>query len=133
MGTPSSVGATAEAAVAAALVAAGRRVFLPVFGSDGRVDLVYEDERGLHRVQCKTARRGGDAIYFRTCSNTRNVPRSYEGEVDEFGVYSPHSGDVFVVPASGLPQRMAHLRLAPTRNGQAKGVRWASDYRLDSC
>jgi hypothetical protein len=55
-GTPSEFGAQAELAIAAALVASGRRVYLPFFGPDSRTDLVFEDKAGFHRVQCKTSR-----------------------------------------------------------------------------
>jgi hypothetical protein len=128
--TPSEIGARAEFAVANALVAAGKRVFVPVFGSDGRIDLIFEDGDGLHRVQCKTARVDGGALYFRTCSNTRNVTKGYGGEVDFFGVFSPELDQVFLVPVADVPASYGYLRLAPTRNGQARRVRWAHGYRI---
>jgi hypothetical protein len=128
--TPSSIGARAEAAVAAALVRAGRAVFLPAFAAHDRIDLVYVDGADLVRVQCKTSRLIGDVLRFRTCSNTANVPRGYGGEVDAFGVYSPDTERVYIVPAHDLPTRVCHLRLAPPRNGQRQGVRWAEHYLL---
>ena len=82
------------------------------------------------RVQCKTSRVVGDVIVFRTCSNTKNLPRDYAGDVDVFGVYSPTTDLVYLVPAAGLPTRYGSLRLTPARNGQRKGVWWASDYLL---
>lgn len=118
--------------MASALVRAGRAVFLPVFSAHDRVDLVYMDvdtER-MTRVQCKTARRIRDVLYFRTCSNTANLPRDYVGHVDEFGVFAPDTDLVYLVPAAGLPSRACSLRLSATRNGQATGVRWARDYEL---
>ena len=128
--TPSQVGARAERAVAFALEAAGKRVYLPLFLPDSRVDLVFEDEDGLHRVQCKTSQLKKGAIFFRTCSNTGNVPKAYSGEADVFGVYSPELDQVFLVPVAEAPVRGCHLRLDPARNGQVKGVRQASDYLL---
>ncbi|MDQ6910528.1 MAG: group I intron-associated PD-(D/E)XK endonuclease, partial [Actinomycetota bacterium] len=68
---------------------------------------------------------------FKTCSNTRNLPKNYHGEVDFFGVYSPELDAVYLVPIDQVPERMGSLRLHPARNGQAKGLRWASDYVLD--
>jgi hypothetical protein len=82
------------------------------------------------RVQCKTSRIVGDVLIFRTCSNTKNVPRDYIGEIDAFGLYSPTQNLVFLVPASGVPTRCCSLRLAPARNGQEKRVWWAKDYLL---
>lgn len=128
--TPTEIGARAEAAVASALVRAGRAVFLPAFGANSRVDLIYEDDGSLVRVQCKTSRVVGDVIVFRTCSNTDNLPRAYAGEVDVFGVYSPTTDLVYLVPAAGLPTRYCSLRLTRARNGQRKRVWWAGDYLL---
>jgi PD-(D/E)XK endonuclease len=80
--TPTEIGARAEAAVASALVRAGKVVFLPVFGVSSRIDLIYAAGNDLVRVQCKTARVIGEILGFRTCSNTKNRPRDYAGEVD---------------------------------------------------
>ena len=128
--TPSEVGARAELAVATALIAAGKHVYLPFFAAHARVDLVYEDGLGFHRVQCKTARVRGQVLTFATCSNTRNLPREYVGEIDEFGVYSPQLDQVFLVPIADVPTRLCHLRLDAPRNGQVKRVRWARSYML---
>lgn len=129
--TPSEAGARAEAAVASALVRAGHAVYAPIFSAHGRVDIVYEKQGLFVGVQCKTARlMSNNTLYFRTCSNTGNIPISYNGEIDEFGVFSPDTGLVYLLPATGLPTRGCTLRLTPTRNGQAAGVRWAKDVEL---
>ena len=129
--TPSEAGARAEAAVASAWVRCGFDVFLPAYSAHGRIDIVYRRRDRLVAVQCKTARTlPNRTLLFRTCSNTANRPRSYDGEVDEFGVYSPETGLVYLIPAAGLPFRACSLRLTPTLNGQAFGVRWAKDFEL---
>jgi hypothetical protein len=108
-------------------------VYLPLLAADGRVDLIFDDpDRGLLRTQCKTARVVGGVLTFKVCSNTRNTPRDYRGEVDVFGVYSPQLDQVFIVPVGDVATRLCHLRLEPTRNGQAKGIRWAEPYRLQA-
>lgn len=56
--------------------------------------------------------------------------RGYDGEVDEFGVFSPGTGLVYLVPNVEMPTRLCTLRLGPTLNGQHAGIRWASDYEL---
>jgi hypothetical protein len=127
---PSRIGARAEASVASALVRIGRTVFLPAFAADSRVDLVYLSADRAVRVQCKTARAFGGAITFRTCSNTANEPRTYDGEIDEFGVFSPDTGLVYLVPALDLPIRTCSLRMDDSRNGQSSGIRWARDFEL---
>jgi hypothetical protein len=54
-------------------------------------------------------------------------------EVDAIAAYSPELHRCFLVPigeASG--RRAIHLRLDPTRNNQAQGIKWARDYELES-
>ncbi|MBV9410836.1 MAG: hypothetical protein JO148_04530 [Acidimicrobiia bacterium] len=130
--TPSEIGERAELAVASALRLAGKRVYLPFFAADSRVDLVFEDADGFHRAQVKTSLLRKDVIWFRACSFTNKIHRDYRGEVDVIAVYSPELDEVFLVPVEEAPARGGHLRLTPTRNGQSKGVRWAKDYRLEA-
>jgi hypothetical protein len=115
-----------------ALVASGRRVYLPFFGAHERVDFVMEDELGLRRVQCKTAWQEGEILAFWTSSYTRGMHHDYRGEVDIFAAHWPERGDVYLVPVDDAPSRLCSLRLHPSRNGQMKGIRWAEDYRLKS-
>ena len=67
---------------------------------------------------------------FRTCSDTGNVEQDYRGQVDLFGVWSPELERAFLVPIDDVATRRCHLRLGPTANGQARGIRWASDDEL---
>jgi PD-(D/E)XK nuclease superfamily protein len=129
--TPSQVGSQAEFAIAAALAAAGKQVYVPLFGAHSRVDLVTEDEHGLHRVQCKTSRLRNGVIFFHTCSNTGREQKGYQGEADFFGVYSPELQEVFLVPVGEVPERGCSMRVEAARNGQIKRVRWAGDYALN--
>ena len=115
-------------AVASALHRAGWDVFTPLFAPHSRVDLIVIGPRGVLRVQCKTSRPARGALYFRTCSNTANVPVDYLEQIDAFGVYSPDLHRVYLVPINDLPVRGGTLRLEPARNGQQVGVRWAKDY-----
>jgi hypothetical protein len=126
--TPSEIGAVAEREVAVALVAAGWNVFVPLFAAHSRVDLVVENESGVHRVQCKTSRLVDGAIAFRTCSNTANRPKDYRGQVDYFGVWSPELRQAFLIPVDAAPSRLCHLRVSPARSGQLRGTRPASEY-----
>ena len=61
-----------------------------------------------------------------------NAPKTYEGEIDLFGVYSPDLDNVFLVPIAEVPSRVCHLRLGPARNGQVKKLMWATDYVIGS-
>ncbi len=129
-GTPSQIGARAECQVAHALILGGWAVYVPLFSSHGRVDLLALRENETLRIQCKSARLVKGVLFFRTCSNTKNQPRSYHGEVDAFGVYSADLGSVYLIPLAGLSDRTCSLRLGPTANNQSKGVRYAADYAL---
>jgi hypothetical protein len=128
--TPSEIGARAEREVSYALERCGWAVYLPMFASHARVDLVALRGDTLVRVQVKTSRVVRGAIAFRVCSNTGNVPEDYRGEVDAFGVYSPDLDRVFLVPIEVTATRMCFLRLAPAANNQVKGTRLAAEFEL---
>jgi hypothetical protein len=127
------VGDTSELRVLAALVEAGYRVWLP-FGENHRADIVMEDDaRRLYRVQVKTGRLRGGVIAY-SCSSShahRNGgTRPYFGEIDYLAVYCPQTKKVYLLPEQELTATKAHLRLLPTRNNMAKGIRWAAQFEL---
>ena len=128
--TPSQVGERAEAAVVAALVHAGKSVYLP-FGASGRCDLIYADEAVLHRTQVKNGVLRNGVVRFPTCSNTKNSPVDYRRDVDDFGVYCHELASVFVVPVAVVPLRAAYLRVGAPRSQQQRGIRWAEQFRID--
>jgi hypothetical protein len=129
-GTPSSVGARAELAVATALTRAGMTVFVPFFAAHSRVDLVAHDGVRLRRVQCKSCTRRGDVLTFRTSSNTGGVSKHYRGDIDDFGIYSPELDRVYLVPVELMPSARGCLRIGPPLNNQRKGVHFASDFEV---
>ena len=128
--TPSQVGERAEAALVSALVSPGVAVYLP-FGGSQRCDLVFEDDKGLHRVQVKNGLLRGPVIDFATCSNTKNVPKGYQGQIEYFGVYCHELAAAFLVPFAVVPTRSARLRVGAPRSQQQRGIRWAEQFRLD--
>lgn len=133
MDSPSQIGATAEREVAYALERSGWSVFLPFFAAHSRIDLIAVGPSGAAtRVQVKTARLGqdGTVVVFRTCSNTRNLPATYDGEVDAFGFWCPELQRAYLVPIDDAPSRGGHLRLTPAANNQTHGVRFAADYEI---
>jgi hypothetical protein len=124
----SSIGNRTEGIVLAALVEAGYHPLLP-FGGGHPYDIALDDGGKLMRVQCKTGRLLKGAVNFPTAIMCRdNNYRSYRGDVDYFGVYCPGTKKVYLVPIGDVPDRTANLRVESTRNGQAKGIRWAKDY-----
>jgi hypothetical protein len=133
--TPTEKGNIAEAKLAAAAIELGIGVCLPI-GDGCRYDLLFDFHPELMRVQCKWAPRKGDvvAVSFRT---TRLTPKGYvrtlydASEVDSIGAYCPELAQCFLLPIAEFGGRgYAHLRLAPARNNQQRGVRMAAQYEL---
>jgi hypothetical protein len=141
-----SKGLVGHTAVLNALVAAGKEVLIP-WGDHRRYDLAYVQPEGLImnreprilRVQCKIARISPDGQYisFNPYSvmpgekGRRSVKKGYEGDAEMFGVYSPDTGKVYLVPVREVPSGGdVTLRLLKAKNNQEKGVRWAKDYEL---
>jgi hypothetical protein len=133
MDSPSAKGARSEAALLAALVAAGKTVLLP-WGGHHRYDFVLDEGAGhFVRVQCKSGVYRHGAIYFRTCSADRRRPLgdAYFGQVDAFGVYCPTNGRAYLIPIADAPvSQLAAIRLDPPGNGQMGNIRWAHQYEL---
>jgi len=111
------------------LVQAGYRALIP-FGTGHPYDLAIDDGGKFARVQCKTGRLLAEGVvFFPTASWCRNMSyRSYQGDVDLVGVYCPGTSEVYLVPIEDVPAKGAYLRVAPTKNGQSRDVRWAKDY-----
>ena len=112
------------------------------FGENQRYDLLVEDHNGeFIRVQCKTGRLRRGGVEFKTCSFTYHHPSNqgtkeymhdYRGAADVFGVYCAEIDRVYLVPVEEVGTRQCFLRIEPTKNAQAKKVRWAQDYELRS-
>jgi PD-(D/E)XK endonuclease len=123
-------GNNSEAVVLAAYLAAGFNVSVP-FGSGACYDLVVDAGPRFLKVQVKTAWISGGCVLYKSqrrqpgAGLTRRPYRS--GEVDYFVAYCPANRSIYAVPAEGHGVS-GRLRLAPTRNGQSKLVKWAADY-----
>jgi hypothetical protein len=135
--TTSQKGAAAEAEITAAALHLGLVVLSPLC-EGGRYDLVIDTGVRLLRVQCKWASRQGDVLSAR-CVTSRHTPAGYvrstysAHEVDAVAVYAPDTDGCYLIPISEAEGRSTiSLRLSPTRNNQATGVRWAQDYELGS-
>jgi hypothetical protein len=63
--------------------------------------------------------------------NPKVLRRAYDGEVDDFAVFCPELGAVYLIPIEDLkPKRQATLRVDPPRNGQRDGIRFAAQYEI---
>jgi hypothetical protein len=135
---PNRIGAISEQKIIAALVAAGKVVYVPVAQGGCCDALIVEPDRVL-RVQCKTGRLIRGAIVFRPhrlraarreTGWVREV-RDYYGDIDLFGVYCPEYDRVYLVPIEDIAGKLVcSLRVEAARNNQAKKITWARDYEL---
>ena len=103
---------------------------------DQKYDLIFDLGEKLLRVQCKWAARIGDvvAIRTRTCRRAREglIHRMYRPEeIDAIAAFCPDTSCCYLLPHELSVGRAAvQLRLEPTKNNQAAGIRWASDYEF---
>ena len=133
MADTSSTGNLTEVKIMAALVEAGYLVAQP-FGSGHKYDLIADDGQNLFRVQCKTGRVRNGVLNFNAYSIPGNKAKKchYRGLADLFAVLNPIDGKVFLVPVNDVGTNDVSLRLLPTGNSQAQGIRWAAKYELRS-
>jgi len=132
----SQKGAAAEAEIAAAAIRLGLTVLRPI--TEGRrYDLALDIGEEIIRVQCKWAPLRGGAIGTR-CDTSRHTPRGYrrttytQREIDAVAAYSADTDRCYLIPIGEVEGRWElRLRLEPARNGQIRGVRWASDYEFE--
>jgi hypothetical protein len=129
-------GEVTESVILARLVQLGYECLIP-WGHDHRYDIAIDDDGRLVRIQCKTAREEQGYLEFNTAityarvGGKPHVRKGYQGEADYFGVYSPETGKIYLVPVEEVPIcSIGRLRLNPTKNNQQKGVKWAKDYEI---
>jgi hypothetical protein len=133
---PKRIGDESTLAIMYALQLKGYPILLP-FGENTRYDLAIDAGGRLRRVQCKTGRYRNGAVWFATCSsyahhsNPKDARRAYIGEIDDFAVFCPPLGAVYLIPIEDVSTlKEAALRIAPPRNGQVKHIRLAAQYEL---
>lgn len=130
-----SIGELSEMFVALQLARAGYVVAKP-FGENTRYDLLIDDGKVLSRVQVKTGRLRKGAVEWNCCSTHehRGGPstKPYTGQIEFFGVYCPQLQSAYLVPISQTSRRACSLRVVPTKNRQARRIRWASDFLISS-
>jgi hypothetical protein len=130
--TPNDIGERAQGMILAEVMKYGYTVLLP-FGEGRRYDMVIEKNAQFFRLQCKAGRYENGVVKFNTCSVHwwAKTKRKYtREEIDYFAVYCEHTGKVYLVPVEDVGTDQGYLRVEPTANNQAKGVRWAKDYEI---
>ncbi len=84
------------------------------------------------RIQCKTARVQNGCVVFNSRSTDHARGQgTYLGLADAFGVFSPSTDSVLLVPVNQVPTSVVYLRLEPARNNQRTGIRFATDHEID--
>ena len=128
-------GAIAEAKIAARATELGIEVYRPTF--DGaRADLILAIGDDLVRTQCKYASLGEGAIVIRAYTSRRSrtgmVMTTYRAsEIDALAAYCAANDSCYLLPVALVEgRRVVHLRTTPTRNNQAIGINWASQYEF---
>jgi hypothetical protein len=127
----------AEAEVVAAAVRLDLVVLRPL--CDGhRYDLAIDIGHQILRVQCKWTHLRNDVITTRLFTS-RHTPHGYvrttysPDEVDAIAAYVPETDRCYLFPINEAAGRVGvSIRTGPTRNNQALGVRWASDYGFET-
>jgi hypothetical protein len=132
--TTDQKGAFAESMIAAVAIGEGVGVSRPL--TDERYDLIFDVGERLWRIQCQWAVKLNDVVVIR-CRRVRRGPeglirRTYlPGEIDAVAAYCAAIDACFFLPAAvSIGRDAIQLRLAPTKNNQAIGIRWARDFDL---
>jgi PD-(D/E)XK endonuclease len=135
MGKTNAKGEIGEAMILADLQRQGHGVAIP-FGHDLPFDLIVvrKEDGALEKVQCKYTTSDGRVLIARIMSNSAWVRHRYtKDEVDWIAVYDATTNLCFYLPSAEWDGQVAmNLRLTSTANGQAKGIRFASDFSVVS-
>jgi PD-(D/E)XK endonuclease len=128
-------GNSSEAVVLTAYVQAGFLVSLP-FGGGASYDFVVDSGARLIKVQVKTGKLEAGCVVYnarRHRGSKYDTFRRYEeGEVDVFAVWCPDTRQLYAVPAAHSLGVEGRLRLAETKNCQAKKIKWARSFSWES-
>jgi hypothetical protein len=127
-------GNSSEAVVLTAYVQAGFLVSLP-FGGGASYDFVVDSGARLIKVQVKTGKLEAGCVVYnarRHRGSKYDAFRRYEdGEVDVFAVWCPDTRQLYAVPAAHSSAVEGRLRIAETKNCQAKKIKWARTFGWD--
>jgi PD-(D/E)XK endonuclease len=130
--TTNAIGERAQGMILVELMKYGYTILIP-FGEGRRYDMVIEKDAQFFRLQCKAGRYENGTVIFNTCSVNwwNKTKKKYTcEEIDYFAVYCQHTEKVYLVPVEDVATDKGCLRVEPTANNQAKGIRWACDYEI---
>ena len=133
--TSKDVGNITEVSCMLEFMKLGYPVLTP-YGDCQRYDFVVEINNKFYRIQSKTAIDtyiNEGYIVFRcdntTTKNGKVVHHSYdENEIDYFSTF--YNGKCYLVPVNEC-SREKRLRFTTPKNGQTRGITFASEYELE--
>ena len=130
---PKTKGSISELKFMARAIELGYFIFQDLTDNSPIDCLLTKDCKNFLRVQIKTAILKKEVLVFRCCSSASNMKGSYRknyiGKIDYYGVYSPKLDTYYLVPVQENTNSM-QMRLLPTKNGQIKKVKLASDFEF---
>jgi len=125
------IGERAEGVVIGRMAANGCTVMLPV--TTARYDLVVDSERGIERVQVKTAQKRGNSVSFNSYSQKTNgeIVEYTDDEVDAYAVYYEKTDDIFWVPFDDAASTLTNISMLAPEDDHGSVKRYARDYRIE--
>ena len=110
------------------------------FSNNARYDLIVEIDNKLYRVQVKTTTSIKDAAAMVFSTKTTNYVKGNwssnkytKEEIDMFFLYCQENNwcGLYFGDEDGTFKQELTLRLIPSKNGQTKGIRFATDYEFN--
>ena len=133
---PQRRGDATEAIVRMAFVVRGVTVLEPV-GDNEPYDIVVDRNGEFSRIQVKTAYDGpnGGSVRFETrttrVKSSGYEPGRYDGRIEFFAVFSPETGDIYLVPVEDAQKDAMTIRYRTAKNNNTSQINWHADYLLD--
>lgn len=130
---PNKKGTLGEIAVCKNLFQLGFSVFIE-FGNHSKVDLIVLDEAyKTYKLQIKAIKSKNEVVTvysLKTCLNPKYNSVYTKEQVDIFAIYVVDQDLVFYVSAGEILKncKCSKFRLASSKNGQHKNVRYVSNY-----
>lgn len=129
------IGEITEQQVAIEFLKLGILVSKPLVQSS-RYDFIADINHRLYKIQVKTSTPKEENAYIQFATSTSHTNTQgtlnltyTEEDVDYFATM--YENQCYLIPQKECGKRAQRLRLAPTLNGQTKGIMFAKDYHLE--
>lgn len=107
------------------------------WGDNQRYDMIAEFNGKFNRIQVKTSNEEENGSIKCYCRSSRNHTTNkgydtYQNDVDYFVFYNQTYDKIAIVPIEVVGDKtVISLRIAETKNGQKKGIKFFDDYTFD--